>query len=437
MEKKEGGTLSVGRQALGTWTATAMMVAGLAAAGLGAARPAAAHELGPFQAYGTFHDGGAFDFDIKVDEEHLQTAQMGGPARRTRYGPIAGLDGAMEARFGRFLCDLADSLTLRFDGSPAALTLSIDPEAVTAAAGGVPARTTLRVTGWIPGGARSFTFESSLPVKSFPLVLNCEGDESSTWQWLSGGTASPPFHLAARVVPPPRLSVLRRGLAQGFGAVLPAGPAVVLLMAVLFLLVRRLGAALGLVALFAAGDAWGLTLALHGASPVRAAWIDPLLALAAACLAAVALVLPVAGGHGEDRPAAVSPPRQRRFAAIAGGPALWLAPVLVALGLLHGLGSAAPLAGLLGPPGAAGTSGAVGAVAAAGKALLPAPVLPAAVLGFSLGGFGAELAILAAAFLLVGLPFRDRAWYRGRVVVPAGSLLTLVGLYWSLAGLLT
>jgi hypothetical protein len=405
----------------------AMVVAGLlATAGLGLARPAAAHELGPFQAYGTFHDGGAFDFDIKVDEEHLQTSQMGGPARRTRYGPIAGLDGAMEARFGRFLSDLADSLTLRFDGSAAALTLAIDPEAVTAAAGGVPARTTLRVTGWIPGGAHTFTFESSLPVKSFPLVLNCEGDESSTWQWLSGGTASPPFHLAARVVPPPRLSVLRRGLAQGFGAVLPAGPAVVLLMAVLFLLVRRPGAALVLLALFAAGDAWGLTLALHGAAPVRSAWIDPLLALAAACLAAAALLLPVGRGH-----------REGRFAAKTVSPAVWLAPILLALGVLHGLGGAAPLAGLLGPPGVAGASGAVGAAAAAGKVLLPAPVLSAAVLGFGLGGFGAELAILIAAFALVGLPFRDRIWYRGRVVVPAGSLLTLVGLYWSLAGLLT
>ena len=39
--------------------------------------------------------------------------------------------------------------------------------------------------------------------------------------------------------------------------------------------------------------------------------------------------------------------------------------------------------------------------------------------------------MIAVAFLLVGLPFRNQSWYRQRVVVPASCLIAAVGLYWS------
>ena len=84
---------------------------------------------------------------------------------------------------------------------------------------------TLRVEGWIPGGARTFTFASSLPVKSYPLVLHCEEDESSTWKWVAGGETSPAYELAPRVVPPRRATVAGRCFALGFDRVLPHGPA--------------------------------------------------------------------------------------------------------------------------------------------------------------------------------------------------------------------
>ena len=42
-----------------------------------------------------------------------------------------------------------------------------------------------------------------------------------------------------------------------------------------------------------------------------------------------------------------------------------------------------------------------------------------------------QLTVIAAAFLLVGLPFRQRSWYRSRVVVPASCLIAAVGLFWS------
>jgi hypothetical protein len=433
-----------------------------AAAVFPAASRAAAHELGPFQVYGSFGRDGAFRLDIKVDEEHLPAAAQGGPARLTRYGRIAGLAGPTEQRFGRYLSDLADSLTVSFDGVPVRPVLAMDPEG-----GGVPgglARATLRVEGWIPGGARVFSFASSLPVKSYPLVLSYEGDESSTWRWVAGGETSPPYRLAARVVPPTRGVVARRWFAAGFARVLPHGALQLLLVAAVFLLTRRPGPALALLGVLALGQALGLTLEVR-AGAVRApaapgapgmpgtpglpwalgtpARIDLLLALATAGLGlagAAGLGAGAAGGARDAaRPAAGAPglsadatsqPSSTKGATKRALPrAVWLPAAVLLIGALSGVSlaeifRAAPVAS--------------DAVAAGRAALaLPPPWLGAALAGLAAGATAAELAALAAALALIGLPFRGQPWYRSRVVVPAGSLIAVVGLYWSLAALLS
>jgi HupE / UreJ protein len=364
-----------------------------------AGAPARAHELGPFQVYGTFLRGGTFRLDVKIDDEHLATAQLGGPARATRLGRIAGLRGPTEQRFGRFLSDLADSLTVAFDGVPVTPTLAMEPQAD--GGGGAPARATLRVEGWIPGGARAFTFASSLPVKSYPLVLRCEGDESSSWRWMAGGETSAPFQLAAWVVPPSRTALARRCFALGFSRVLPHGPAPLLLVAAVFLLVRRVRAGMLLLAALTLGEALGLTLALRGGVPMRPALLEPLLALSVAGLAlaglfpAVPRSRPGTGRHGAWL--GLSPPA-----------------VVFGVGALFGLGLAPDV-----------------------PAALPPPLWPAAAAGCIAGVAAAELAVMAAAFALVGLPFRDEPWYRDRLVAPASCLIALVALYWSLSGLLS
>lgn len=362
-------------------------------------RPAGAHELGPFQVYGTFLRGGGFRLDVKIDEEHLAPGQLGGPARDTRYGRIAGLSGPTEERFGRFLSDLADSLTLSFDGATVTPTLAMDPQG--GGEPGAPARATMVVEGWIPSGARAFSFASSLPVKSYPLVLRCEGDESSSWRWMAGGETSAPYRLAMGVVPPPRLALARRYFARGFARVLPHGPAPLLLVAATFLLVRRVRAGLLLLAALTLGEALGLTLALRGGVPVRPSLLEPLLALSIAGLALAAL--------------APSPPRPR---AGPGRQGSWLG-----LALSAAVFAAGALCGLAFGPEA--------------PPALPPPLRPAAAAGFIGGVATAELAMLAAAFVLVGLPFRDQPWYRHRLVAPASCLIALVALYWSFSGLLS
>jgi hypothetical protein len=362
--------------------------------------PAGAHELGPFQVYGTFLRGGSFRLDVKIDEEHLPPGQLGGPARLTRYGRIAGLSGPTEERFGRFLSDLADSLTLTFDGVAVTPTLAMDPQGGGDVVGGAPVRATLVVEGWIPGGARSFSFASSLGVKSYPLVLRCEGDESSSWRWMAGGVTSAPFQLSASVVPPPRIALARRCFALGFDRVVPHGPAPLLLVAAVFLLVRRVRAGLLLLAALTLGEALGLTLALRGGAPLRPSLLEPLLALSVASLALAGL----APSRSRSRPGTG---QHRAWLSI------FLPAVVIAVGALCGL-----------------------AFAPDAPAALPPPLQPAAATGFIAGVAAAELTVLAAAFILIGLPFRDQPWYRSRLVAPASCLIALVALYWSLSGLL-
>ncbi|HEV8609013.1 MAG TPA: hypothetical protein VGS98_02945 [Thermoanaerobaculia bacterium] len=39
--------------------------------------------------------------------------------------------------------------------------------------------------------------------------------------------------------------------------------------------------------------------------------------------------------------------------------------------------------------------------------------------------------MIGIALLLFGLPFRERAWYRSRIVVPVSIAIAAVGFYWS------
>ena len=395
-------SLLTNRRWMKRWTpvvnpAAVAVVAAIAVAA--ALVPAArAHELGMFQVYGRFQSDGTYHFDIKVDQEHLPAAQAGGPARATRYGRIAGLDGSAEQHFGRFLSDLADSMTLSFDGEPVTPTLSMDPDS--GPPEGVP-RATLRVEGSIPGGAHTFTFKTTLKVPSYPLVLGCEGDDTSSWKWVEGGEPSPPFPLAPRVVPPPRSAVLRQAGQLGFESVLPHGPALLLLLAVLFLLARGIGSAVLYLFALTAAQATGLALTFHGTPPVPAAQATPLLSLAIACLATLCLLA---------APASAFVPRSRF--------ALWGIPLATALILAAGLLNGEALAG------------------ATASSAWTARAHTLAAAGLGLGALGAELMALAIAYALIGLPFADRVWYRGRVVIPACCLIALAGFYGSVADLI-
>jgi hypothetical protein len=87
---------------------------------------------------------------------------------------------------------------------------------------------------------------------------------------------------------------------------------------------------------------------------------------------------------------------------------VWRVFVVFGFGLLHGMG----FAGVLQEVG------------------LPRAEFLTGLISFNLGVEFGQLTVILLAFLAVGIGFKDRPWYRRRLVLPASALIALVGLYW-------
>jgi hydrogenase/urease accessory protein HupE len=330
--------------------------------------------------YTTFQKDGTYRIEMVLDDEHLTPADFGGPSSVTRYGRIAGLSGPLDQRLGRFLGQLADGATVLFDRRPVTPEVALAPPDP----GDPPGRVKLLLQGPIPGGARTFRFTEAARIGSYPLILKTEGDESSVWQWQEGAAASgPPFALAKTVVPPSRGQVIRQYLALGYTHILPKGLDHILFVLGIFLLSRKLKPVLAQVTAFTVAHTLTLALTIYGVVSLRSSIVEPLIALSIAYVAIENIFT-----------------RELKARRIA---------LVFVFGLLHGMGFAGVLSEL---------------------GLPRAEFLPALV-SFNLGVEAGQLTVIAAAFLLVGLPFRHRSWYRGRVVVPASCLIAAVGLFWS------
>ena len=87
---------------------------------------------------------------------------------------------------------------------------------------------------------------------------------------------------------------------------------------------------------------------------------------------------------------------------------LWRPVVIFGFGLLHGLGFASVLA----------------------EFGIPDDQFFPALIGFNIGVELGQLAVIAAAFLAVGVWFGHKKWYRSRISVPASVLIAAIGVFW-------
>jgi hypothetical protein len=83
--------------------------------------------------------------------------------------------------------------------------------------------------------------------------------------------------------------------------------------------------------------------------------------------------------------------------------------VVFCFGLLHGLGFASVLSD-------------VG---------LPSGQFLIGLVGFNAGVEFGQLAVILVAFLLFGLPFGTKPWYRNCIVIPASSAIAMIGMWWA------
>jgi len=92
----------------------------------------------------------------------------------------------------------------------------------------------------------------------------------------------------------------------------------------------------------------------------------------------------------------------------------WRVALVFAFGLLHGMGFA-------------------GALKELG---LPRSEFLTALVTFNVGVEGGQLAVIVAAFVLVGWYCGRQPWYRWRIVIPASALIACTAVYWTVARIL-
>jgi hydrogenase/urease accessory protein HupE len=274
-----------------------------------------------------------------------------------------------------FLKELAGSARLMFDGK-------VVPHE-TAVADRRENVVRLRLTGRTPPAVSSFRFTDDAIAGFFVLKLRNEGQAEPATEWVEGGKPSAPFPLDRAVVPKTRWEIVKTYLHLGFTHILPRGLDHVLFVLGIFLLAVQLKPVLWQVSAFTVAHTITLALTIYGVVSLPTTIVEPLIALSIVYVAI-----------------------ENVFTSKLHA---WRPLVVFCFGLLHGMG----FAGVLTEIG------------------LPRSEFVPALLAFNAGVECGQLTVIFVAFLLIGLPFRRKPWYRQRVVIPASLAIAGVGVFWT------
>ena len=291
-----------------------------------------------------------------------------------RNGDPAALREAFEGQAQDFL----SKLTLQSDGeplSPTVTAIAIPPIGDT----DISRESTLTLRAALPAGTNSVVFGWDKALGA--LILRAPGKTEPYSAYLTDGMISDPIPVTGAETPS-TLETVWDYVVIGFTHILPKGLDHILFVVGLFLLAARLRPLLWQVTAFTIAHTVTLALGITGAVSIPPAIVEPLIA--------ASIVWVCVENIFSDKMAS------------------WRPVVVFAFGLLHGLG----FAGVLGEIG------------------MPSSQFFTALLSFNLGVEFGQLTVIAACFLIVGLWFRRKPWYRSRVTVPASVLIACIGAYW-------
>lgn len=350
-------------------TASWLLVAALAGSAV-----ASAHELGTVQVRAHFLRDGTYRVDLLVDTEQIPDA----PPR-----PFPAADAALaewraadRARIESFLAELLERSSLSFDGTPTRPAVSVEPT--------LTEILTVRLSGPIPAGARQASWHNDVRIGSYITSFESEGDPAARFEWLDNGKSDgAPFDLRKEVVPLSRWDVARLYLKLGVTHIVPHGTDHILFVLGIFLLSRKLKEVLWQVTAFTLAHTITLGLTIYGVVSLSPRIVEPAIALSIVYVAIENVVT------------------ERLHA--------WRVAVVFCFGLLHGMG----FAGVLREVG------------------LPRSEFLTGLLSFNVGVELGQLTVILGAWLLLGLPWGRKPWYRQRVVIPASIAIAAVGLYWA------
>ena len=339
---------------------------------------AQAHEIGTTRVAVTLHEGRTFDIEIATDGTALAEKLVSVTGRdlpqNTPVPELQRIIATSEALFRKRVKVAFDDaeVTPEFSAS-----VTPAPDAASAPAA------IIHLKGQIPEGARNLTWKFGWTFASYALTMRAAAGDSPATQWLEGGQTSAPFSLNA--IPPSAggWKTAWRYLTLGFTHIMPNGIDHMLFVLGIYLLSTRPRNVLLQVSAFTIAHSITLGLSLYGLVNVPSRIVEPLIALSIAYVAIENIFLSELKS--------------------------WRVALVFCFGLLHGMGFA-------------------GALKELG---LPRSEFVMALLTFNIGVEAGQLAVIAVAFLLVGWHWSNRAWYRGRVVVPASAMIACMAIYWT------
>ncbi|MEW6331184.1 MAG: HupE/UreJ family protein [Pseudomonadota bacterium] len=354
-----------------------------------AAHVAQAHEIRPAIATVNF-SADRYDIELSANMEaviagvsprHQDTDES--PNAQT-YNQLRELPPAeLEKKIREFLPRYFEGIEIRFDNArimPDLCSINVPEVGDTARA----RLTLLRLCGAIPPGARAFHWAYAADFGESILRLPAVSGSEPVALWLKDGEKSEPYVLGVGLEQKTRLEVAAQYTVLGFTHILPKGLDHILFVLGLFLLSTRWKPLLVQVTAFTLAHTITLGLSIYGIVSLSPAIVEPLIAASIAYVAIENLVT------AELKP--------------------WRAFVVFGFGLLHGLG----FAGVLHEIG------------------LPRSEFLAALLSFNVGVELGQLAVITAAWLLIGLWWKTKPWYRARLVQPLSALIAAVGVYWTI-----
>jgi hypothetical protein len=350
--------------------------------------PALAHEVRPVVVTADLSRSDQVVMTLSANLEALM-AGIGPQHKDTDEAPEAALynrlralsEPELRARFASFAPEFLRAVAISVDGLPGTLqVMGIDiPDVKDAKLARI---STVTLSAPIGPAAKQvrWTFPAVLG-SSVLRVKRTEGTPLET-NWLKEGAVSADIPLIA-APPKGRIATLVEYAAMGFTHILPKGLDHILFVLGLFFLSPKLRPLLVQVTAFTIAHSITLALGLYGVVDVSPKIVEPLIALSIVYVAVENLLTPT-----------LKP---------------WRPLVVFAFGLLHGLG----FAGILQELG------------------LPRDQYVTALVGFNVGVELGQLAVIALAFFATAYWFRDRSWYRGRIVQPASLLIAAAGLFWT------
>jgi len=292
--------------------------------------------------------------------------------------PPSELGGRIRRSIDRYLA----GINVLIDGRPAPATLvSADVPEV----GDVNRERISRLTlgGEVPDGSSVFAWSYAREFGSSVIRVVRAGEDTIQTAFLNAGETSPPFGIGKPLRPKTTPEVYREYVRLGFTHILPKGLDHILFVLGIYLLSVHWRPLLYQVTAFTIAHTITLGLSLYGIVSLSPGIVEPLIALSIVYVGIENILTP------QLKP--------------------WRVFVVFGFGLLHGMG----FAGVLADIG------------------LPDSEYLNALIAFNVGVELGQLAVITIAFLAVGAWFRDRDWYRGRVVIPASAAISLVGAYWT------